>query len=98
MVFTRWGVCASPPPPPPAPSQDGEFLKLLFGGASRRGRCTHFSTALCRFRGGSLHEVYRAARGLNAGAQGWVVVFASYFSSADVSMSCAQLTITIARC
>ena len=31
--------------------------------------------------------------------QGWVVVFvASYFSSTDVSMSCAQLTIMIARC
>jgi hypothetical protein len=30
--------------------------------------------------------------------KGWVVVFvASYFSSTDVSMSCAQLTIMIAR-
>ena len=30
---------------------------------------------------------------------GWVVVFvASYFSSTDVSMSCVQLTIMIARC
>jgi hypothetical protein len=32
-------------------------------------------------------------------AEGWVVVFvASYFSSTDVSMSCARLTIMIARC
>jgi hypothetical protein len=31
--------------------------------------------------------------------QGWVVVLvASYFSSADVSMSFLQLAITIARC
>ena len=33
---------------------------------------------------------------LKSGAQGWVVVFdASYFSSTDVPMSCAQLTIMI---